>query len=87
MHTGRPVYLQFQSLQAFWPSIQVLHGSNSSLNSAIETYQNFFSLFTRFESLPERFILNSNVVHSTQRMYGLRPELMESTLYLYELVS
>ena len=80
MNTAIPSHLQFQSLHAFWPGLQTLHGD---MIQARETYQTFYLLWQKYQALPERFILNTQSVHSSERYYPLRPELMESTYFLY----
>ena len=81
MTSGHPTHVQFNSLQAFWPGLQVLAGRD--LGHARASQQAFFTLWERYGALPERFLLSNNVLHSTQRQYPLRPELMESTYLLY----
>ena len=80
MQTGRMVHEQFESLQAFWPALQVLAGD---VEEAIETHDAFFSLWTQFGFLPESFLLASRTVHPSMKYYPLRPELAESTYALY----
>eukprot|EP01083_Nonionella_stella_P213128 768926_1 len=80
MSSGRSVHFQFNSLQAFWPALQVLHGE---IADAEETFDNFFSLWEKFGALPERYYLHSNTVHGSQVHYPLRPELIESAYFLY----
>ena len=80
MHTGQPQHLQFQSLHSFWPGLQSLLGH---VELAADTFTAFFSLWTRYHALPERFVLNAQQLHNSERYYPLRPELMESAYYLY----
>lgn len=80
MHTGSHTHIQFNSLTGFWPGLQSLVGDFSS---ATATHAKHFSLWTRFDGVPERFLLQAQTVHSTERHYILRPELMESTYLLY----
>lgn len=80
MNSGRPSHYQFNSLQAFWPALQVLSGE---VEEAEATLESFFGIWKKFGALPERFLLNSNMAHSTEKYYPLRPELIESTYYLY----
>ena len=82
MNTGQPQHLQFQSLHSFWPGLQSLLGH---FDMAADTFTAFFSLWTRYHALPERFVLNAQQLHNSERYYPLRPELMESTYYLYRL--
>eukprot|EP00455_Lapot_gusevi_P052757 TRINITY_DN8083_c0_g1_i2.p1 TRINITY_DN8083_c0_g1~~TRINITY_DN8083_c0_g1_i2.p1 ORF type:complete len:526 (-),score=101.90 TRINITY_DN8083_c0_g1_i2:286-1782(-) len=80
MRSGHPTHLQFNSLQAFWPGLQVISGD---LTEAIQTQQAFFGIWSRFGALPERFLLNANEVHFSEKYYPLRPELIESAYFLY----
>ncbi|DBB06862.1 TPA: hypothetical protein ACH3X3_009521 [Trebouxia sp. C0006] len=78
---GRTLHQQFQSLQAFWPGMQVLAGD---VLAAQESYWHYFALWKAFGALPERFLYGHGQLHSNQQQYALRPELMESTFYLYQ---
>ncbi|XP_028407570.1 ER degradation-enhancing alpha-mannosidase-like protein 3 [Dendronephthya gigantea] len=66
------------SLQAFWPGLQVLKGD---IKSAIELHEVFYSVAKRHTFLPEAFTTNFEV-HWGQHF--LRPELVESTYFLHE---
>eukprot|EP00850_Spirogloea_muscicola_P002496 SM000009S23625 [mRNA] locus=s9:1139531:1144092:- [translate_table: standard] len=81
MHTGQPTHLQFTSLQAFWPAVQVLMGDVSAAN---ESHRSFFSVWEKFGIFPERYFYSHQVPHPTERYYPLRPELAESTFALYQ---
>jgi len=80
MHSGRHTHVQFNSLTAFWPGLQTLIGD---LTPASATHARHFSLWRRFDGVPERFLLQQNQLHSTERHYILRPELAESNYHLY----
>jgi mannosidase alpha-like ER degradation enhancer 1 len=80
MQTGAHTHVHFNSLQAFMPGLQVLVGD---VDKAVATQANFFGLWERYNGLPERFLLSSNSLHSSERYYPLRPELIESTYYLH----
>jgi ER degradation enhancer, mannosidase alpha-like 1 len=80
MQSGRHTHIQFNSLQAFWPGLQVLAGD---VDAAIPTQDAFYGLWQRYSGLPERFVLNANALHSTERYYPLRPEFVESAFHLY----
>eukprot|EP00850_Spirogloea_muscicola_P001621 SM000006S19386 [mRNA] locus=s6:421678:426268:- [translate_table: standard] len=81
MHTGQPTHLQFTSLQAFWPAVQVLMGDVSAAN---ESHRSFFSVWEKFGIFPERYFYSHQEPHPTERYYPLRPELAESTFALYQ---
>ncbi|CAH1443019.1 unnamed protein product [Lactuca virosa] len=81
MRTGRATYWQLTSLQAFWPGVQVLVGDVAAANL---THREFFHVWKKFGVLPERYLLDHQIVHPTEKYYPLRPELAESTYYLYQ---
>nr|XP_043636110.1 alpha-mannosidase I MNS5 [Erigeron canadensis] len=81
MRTGRATYWQLTSLQAFWPGVQVLVGDITAANL---THREFFRVWKKFGVLPERYLLDHQIVHPTEKYYPLRPELAESTYYLYQ---
>ncbi|PSS07817.1 Alpha-mannosidase [Actinidia chinensis var. chinensis] len=80
MRTGQATYWQLTSLQAFWPGLQVLIGDITAANSS---HREFFSIWEKFGVLPERYLLDRQMLHPTEKYYPLRPELAESTFYLY----
>lgn len=80
MQTGHAAASMFDSLQAFWPALQVLAGD---VDAAAATQEAFHSLWSRFRLLPERFDVKRNAVHPSMSYYPLRPELAESTFALY----
>ena len=81
MHQGgKATVPHFESLQAFWPALQVLAGD---VDDAAESFASFFELWRRYRVLPERVDLQRNVVHPHAAAYPLRPELAESCYALY----
>ncbi|AAD45990.1 Similar to gb/U04299 mannosyl-oligosaccharide alpha-1,2-mannosidase from Mus musculus. ESTs gb/R84145 and gb/AA394707 come from this gene [Arabidopsis thaliana] len=81
MWSGKPTYWQLTSLQAFWPGLQVLVGDIAAANSS---HREFFHVWEKFGVLPERYLLDHQIIHPTMKYYPLRPELAESTFYLYQ---
>ncbi|KAI4371943.1 hypothetical protein MLD38_010235 [Melastoma candidum] len=81
MDSGAIVWPLFNSLQAFWPGLQVLAGD---IDPAIRTHAAFFSVWKRYGFTPEGFNLATLSVQNGQRSYPLRPELIESTYWLYK---
>lgn len=75
MHAGKAEVAAFDSLQAFWPALQVLAGD---VAAAASTHEVFHSLWARYTVLPERYDVARSAVHSTMAYYPLRPELAES---------
>ncbi|PIA31515.1 hypothetical protein AQUCO_04900074v1 [Aquilegia coerulea] len=81
MNSAVIVWPLFNSLQAFWPGLQVLAGD---INPAIRTHHAFFSVWKKYGFTPEGFNLATFTVQQGQKSYPLRPELMESTYWLYK---
>lgn len=81
MRTGRATYWQLTSLQAFWPGLQVLLGDVAAANSS---HREFYNVWEKFGVLPERYLLDHDMMHPTEKYYPLRPEFAESTFYLYQ---
>ncbi|XP_015079517.1 alpha-mannosidase I MNS4 isoform X1 [Solanum pennellii] len=81
MNSAALVWPLFNSLQAFWPGLQVLAGD---IEPAIRTHAAFFSVWKRYGFTPEGFNLATLRVQQGQKSYPLRPELIESTYWLYK---
>eukprot|EP00249_Psilotum_nudum_P018218 c26697_g1_i1 orf=127-2067(+) len=81
MNSAVVVWPLFNSLQAFWPGLQVLAGD---VEPAIRTHRAFFSVWKKFGFTPEGFNLATFSVQPGQKGYPLRPELIESTYWLYK---
>ncbi|KAG5554569.1 hypothetical protein RHGRI_012209 [Rhododendron griersonianum] len=81
MNSAALVWPLFNSLQAFWPGLQVLAGD---IDPAIRTHAAFFSVWKRYGFTPEGFNLATLSVQHGQKSYPLRPELIESTYWLYK---
>ncbi|XP_022739361.1 alpha-mannosidase I MNS4 [Durio zibethinus] len=81
MDSAAIVWPLFNSLQAFWPGLQVLAGD---IDPAIQTHTAFFSVWKRYGFTPEGFNLATLSVQHGQKSYPLRPELIESTYWLYK---
>ncbi|XP_020586945.1 alpha-mannosidase I MNS4 isoform X2 [Phalaenopsis equestris] len=81
MNSAATVWPLFNSLQAFWPGLQVLYGD---IAPAIRTHAAFFSVWKKYGFTPEGFNLASLSIQSGQRSYPLRPELIESTYWLFK---
>lgn len=74
----RTTHAYMDALQAFWPGLQVLKGD---LKKAIEMHQMLYEVSKKHTFLPEAFTTDFEV-HWGQ--HPLRPELVESTYFLYE---
>ena len=80
MDSGTVVWPLFNALQAFWPGLLALAGR---LKAAAHTHAAFLSVWHRLGFTPEGFNLAAQAVQPGQAGYPLRPELAESTWYLY----
>ena len=78
MDTGVQLSSWVDSLGAFLPGLQVLHGDISAAERGHEIY---YALWRKYGSLPERFDFVRRDINIA--VYPLRPELAESTYYLY----
>ena len=68
--TGQPTHIQFQSLQSFWPGMQVLAGD---VNQAELTFWNYFRVWQGFSLMPERFLYGANQLHPTEQYFPPKP--------------
>ncbi|CAL8279337.1 unnamed protein product [Boreogadus saida] len=80
MHKGTVTMPIFQSLEAFWPGLQSLVGD---LEGAIRTFQNYYSVWRQFGGLPEFYSITQGYTVDKREGYPLRPELIESAMYLF----
>lgn len=79
MDSGSMVNQWVDSLQAAFPAVQVLAGD---VEEAICTHATHYSIWSKYGALPERF--NWNLKAPDVAFYPLRPELVESTYFLYQ---
>lgn len=70
----------FQSLEAFWPGILSLVGDTQS---AMKSIHNYYQVWKQYGFLPEFYNVAQGAVASKREGYPLRPELIESAMYLY----
>ena len=75
---ARPIRSYSDSLAAFWPGLQVLAGD---VWGAMAVYEGFLQVVDKWEVLPEAYNFDLGV-HWGQ--HHLRPEFIESTLFLYQ---
>ncbi|MBN3274662.1 EDEM2 protein, partial [Polyodon spathula] len=80
MHKGTVSMPVFQSLEAFWPGLQSLIGD---LDSAMKTFLNYYTVWKQFGGLPEFYSIPQGYSVEKREGYPLRPELIESAMYLY----
>uniref|UniRef100_A0A667WXG5 alpha-1,2-Mannosidase n=1 Tax=Myripristis murdjan TaxID=586833 RepID=A0A667WXG5_9TELE len=79
MFNGQIMNTWIDSLQAFFPGLQVLSGD---VENAICLHAFYYAIWRRFGALPERF--NWQLQAPDVLFYPLRPELVESTYLLYQ---
>lgn len=75
MHKGRarPHSYYVSSLQAFWPSLQILAGH---VEAAQLSFESLHGLWDKFEALPDIYDLRKDDVLHYAHDYPLRPELV-----------
>lgn len=78
MSTGSLMSYWVDSLSAFFPGLQVLHGD---IDAAIKGHLVYFNIWKRYHAIPERFDFYHKGVDLPY--YPLRPEFIESTYHLY----
>jgi ER degradation enhancer, mannosidase alpha-like 1 len=78
MDTGQMVNMWVDSLSAFWPGLLVLAGD---VPGAVRGHVLHQMIWTRYRALPERFDLQLR--DAPVAFYPLRPELAESTYWLF----
>ncbi|MCJ8741805.1 hypothetical protein PDJAM_G00074950 [Pangasius djambal] len=81
MHKGTVSMPIFQSLEAFWPGLQSLIGD---IESATRTFHNYCTVWRQFGGLPEFYSIPQGYTVDKREGYPLRPELIESAMYLYK---
>uniref|UniRef100_A0A1A8KET8 alpha-1,2-Mannosidase n=1 Tax=Nothobranchius kuhntae TaxID=321403 RepID=A0A1A8KET8_NOTKU len=79
MFSGEIMNTWIDSLQAFFPGLQVLNGD---IDDAICLHAFYYAIWKRFGALPERY--NWQLQAPDVLFYPLRPELVESTYLLYQ---
>ncbi|KAI5174311.1 Er Degradation-Enhancing Alpha-Mannosidase-Like Protein 1 [Manis pentadactyla] len=79
MFSGQLMNTWIDSLQAFFPGLQVLRGD---VEDAICLHAFYYAIWKRYGALPERY--NWQLQAPDVFFYPLRPELVESTYLLYQ---
>lgn len=80
MNKGQVTLPVFQSLEAYWPGVLSLLGDTSS---AMKTLHNYHTVWKQYGFLPEFFNIPNAEAGVNRENYPLRPELIESVMYLY----
>ncbi|CAK8693848.1 unnamed protein product [Clavelina lepadiformis] len=80
MDSGSVTQAMHQSLDAFWPGLQTLYGD---ADSAYKTLLNYYSVWRKYGATPEFYSIPHAAPYTNREGYPLRPELIESTMYMY----
>ncbi|XP_028744759.1 ER degradation-enhancing alpha-mannosidase-like protein 2 isoform X2 [Peromyscus leucopus] len=80
MYKGTVSMPVFQSLEAYWPGLQSLIGD---IDDAMRTFLNYYTVWKQFGGLPEFYNIPQGYTVEKREGYPLRPELIESAMYLY----
>lgn len=70
----------FQSLEAFWPGMLSLVGENVK---GLKSMHNYHQVWKQYGFLPELYNVAQSGAANKREGYPLRPELIESAMYLY----
>ncbi|KPJ12527.1 ER degradation-enhancing alpha-mannosidase-like 2 [Papilio machaon] len=76
-HVTLPV---FQSLESYWPGVLTLIGET---DTAMRIIHNYHSVWKQYGFTPEVYNLGTGEASTSRESYPLRPELIESIMYLY----
>eukprot|EP00048_Salpingoeca_helianthica_P021052 m.10074 g.10074 ORF g.10074 m.10074 type:complete len:891 (+) comp5538_c0_seq1:152-2824(+) len=80
MQRGTTTLPWFWALGAFWPGLQALYGDVQAGAATMHTYR---GVLRRFGFAPEAHNLQTNEIVPRFEAYHLRPEVVESYLYLF----
>ncbi|EDW65205.1 ER degradation-enhancing alpha-mannosidase-like protein 2 [Drosophila virilis] len=80
MNKGHVTLPVFQSLESFWPGILSIVGDTEP---AMRTMTRYISVWKKYGFLPEFFNIPAGEASPNREVYPLRPELIESAMYLY----
>uniref|UniRef100_A0A182SQI7 alpha-1,2-Mannosidase n=1 Tax=Anopheles maculatus TaxID=74869 RepID=A0A182SQI7_9DIPT len=80
MSKGQITLPVFQSLEAYWPGLLSLYGNTKEAMRVLHNYQ---SVWRQYGFLPEFYNIPTGEAGTNRENYPLRPELIESVMYLY----
>ncbi|KAL1452993.1 hypothetical protein WDU94_007170 [Cyamophila willieti] len=80
MHKGQVTLPVFQSLEAFWPGVLSLIGD---ISSGMLSLHNYHQVWKQYGFLPEFYNIVNAEAGVNRDSYPLRPELIESVMYLH----
>lgn len=70
----------FQSLEAYWPGVLSLIGD---IDTGMKSLHNYHQVWKQYGFTPEFYNIPQGEVGVNRESYPLRPELIESVMYLY----
>lgn len=80
MQKGQVTLPVFQSLEAYWPGVLSLIGD---VNAGMKSMHNYHQVWKQYGFTPEFYNIPQGQVGANRESYPLRPELVESAMYLY----
>lgn len=80
MTKGQVTLPVFQSLDAYWPGVLSLFGE---IGDAMKSLHNYHRVWKQFGFTPEFYNIPQAEAGTNREGYPLRPELIESVMYLY----
>ncbi|XP_011298856.1 ER degradation-enhancing alpha-mannosidase-like protein 2 isoform X1 [Fopius arisanus] len=80
MNEGQVTLPVFQSLDAYWPGVLSLFGE---IDDAMKSLHNYHKVWKQFGFTPEFYNIVQGEAGTNRESYPLRPELIESVMYLY----
>ncbi|KAG7197612.1 hypothetical protein KM043_013396 [Ampulex compressa] len=80
MTKGQVTLPVFQSLDAYWPGVLSLFGE---IGDAMKSLHNYHRVWKQFGFTPEFYNIAQAEAGTNREGYPLRPELIESVMYLY----
>lgn len=81
MTKGYVTMAVFQSLEAYWPGVLTLVGD---VNTAQRIVYNYHQVWKQFGFTPEFYNIPQSEAPNNREGYPLRPELVESLMYLFQ---
>ncbi|GAB6019210.1 ER degradation-enhancing alpha-mannosidase-like protein 1 [Chamberlinius hualienensis] len=81
MQKGQVTLPVFQSLEAYWPGLLTLVGD---IDVALKAIYNYHQVWKQFGFTPEFYNIPNAEPNNNREGYPLRPELIESIMYLYK---
>ncbi|XP_022656999.1 ER degradation-enhancing alpha-mannosidase-like protein 2 [Varroa jacobsoni] len=81
MQTGEPTMPYFQSLESFWPGTLSLLGY---IEDARRSLYNYHQVWKQLGFIPEFYDISRTQPQDKRESYPLRPEFIESVMYLYQ---